>query len=306
MAYVQLHYNDMHINCHRYYRHRLFREMLGFTGWNTFGAMAGVGRIQGIALILNTFFGTLINAAYGIANQVNGVLNYFSTTIQKSINPQLMQSEGQGDRSRMVRISYYSSKYSALLISMLAIPLIIEAPYVLDLWLGDYPSYTVVFVRLVLIMSIINQLSAGIMTALQAVGEVKIYQLCVGSIILLNLPVAYWTLKLGYAPHMVLVCAIVIDIIALLARLVIVHRQIPEFGIQRFVIRLVVPVTMTITLCTVILYKEKITLPESFWRLLVICVSSVVLTVAPSWLLMMNEQERNTFKQLLIRKHNKK
>lgn len=306
MAYVQLHYNDMHINCHRYYRHRLFREMLGFTGWNTFGAMAGVGRIQGIALILNTFFGTLINAAYGIANQVNGVLNYFSTTIQKSINPQLMQSEGQGDRSRMVRISYYSSKYSALLISMLAIPLIIEAPYVLDLWLGDYPSYTVVFVRLVLIMSIINQLSAGIMTALQAVGEVKIYQLCVGSIILLNLPVAYWTLKLGYAPHMVLVCAIVIDIIALLARLVIVHRQIPEFGIQRFVIRLVVPVTMTITLCTVILYLEKITLPESFWRLLVICVSSVVLTVAPSWLLMMNEQERNTFKQLLIRKHNKK
>lgn len=306
MAYVQLRYRDMRINCRRFYRRKLFREMLGFTGWNTFGAMAGVGRIQGIALILNTFFGTLINAAYGIANQVNGVLNYFSATIQKSINPQLMQSEGRGDRSRMVRISYYSSKYSALLISMLAIPLIIEAPYVLNLWLGDYPSYTVVFVRLVLIMSIINQLSAGIMTALQAVGEVKVYQLCVGTIILLNLPVAYWILKMGYAPHMVLIGAIVIDIIALLARLIIIHVQIPEFDVRRFVIRLLVPITMTVALCTAILYLEKVCLQESFWRLLLICASSVVLTVVPTWLLMMSAEERDTFKQLLIRKHNKK
>ena len=305
LAYVQLRYRDMRINCRRFYRRQLFREMLGFTGWNTFGAMAGVGRIQGIALILNTFFGTLINAAYGIANQVNGVLNYFSATIQKSINPQLMQSEGRGDRYRMVRISYYSSKYSALLISMLAIPLIIEAPYVLNLWLGDYPSYTVVFVRLVLIMSIINQLSAGIMTALQAVGDVKVYQLCVGTIILLNLPVAYWILKMGYAPHMVLISAIAIDVIALVARLVIVHWQIPEFGVRRFVIRLVIPIAMTIALCAAVLYIEKIFLPESFWRLLVICASSVVLTVAPTWLLMMSVQERDTFKQLLIKKHHK-
>lgn len=301
LAYVQLRYSDMCINCRHYYKRPLFQEMLGFTGWNTFGAMAGVGRIQGIALILNTFFGTLINAAYGLANQVNGVLNYFSATIQKSINPQLMQSEGQGNRSRMVRISYYSSKYSALLISMLAIPLIIEAPYVLHLWLGDYPDYTVVFVRLVLIMSIINQLSAGIMTALQAVGKVKIYQLLVGTIILLNLPVAYWILKMGYAPSMVLVSAIIIDLIALMARLVIIHWQIPEFNVRRFVLRLLLPITVIVALCTAILYLEKIYLPESFWRLTIICASSIVITTVPTWLFMMDTQEHETFKNILFR-----
>ena len=301
-AYVRLRYNHLRFSCTKYYDASLFKKMFGFAGWNTVGALAGVGRIQGIAIILNTFFGTIVNAAYGIANQVNGVLNYFSATIQKSINPQLMLSEGEGNRQRMIRISYYSSKYSSLLISMLAIPLIIEAPYVLNLWLGEAPSYTVVFVRLVLIMSIINQTSAGIMTALQAVGEVKVYQLCVGTIILLNLPVAYGILKMGYAPHTVLVSAILIDIIALLARLIIIHRQIPEFDVRRFVIQLLIPITLTVALCTAVLYIEKTLLPESFWRLMIICASSVVLTVAPTWVFMMSAQERTTFEQLIIRK----
>lgn len=300
--YVQLRYKDLQINFARFFNYELYRKMFGFAGWNTFGALAGVGRIQGIALILNVFFGTIINAAYGIANQVNGVLNYFSATIQKSINPQLMLSEGQKDRQRMIKISYYSSKYSSLLISMLAIPLIIEAPYILRIWLGEVPAYTVVFVRLVLIMSIINQFSAGIMSALQAVGDIKVYQLCVGTIILLNLPIAYFALKWGYQPYVVLISAIIIDIIALCVRLIIIHRQIPEFKAHKFIADLIAPIMLIIAVNSLILYTERYFMSESIGRLLIICASSAIFIIVPTWLFMMDTQERSTFMNILNRK----
>ena len=118
-----------------------FKEMFGFAGWNTFGSLAIVGRNQGIAIVLNKFFGTIINASYGIANQINGLITYFSATLQKSINPQLMISEGMQNRERMLKIAFMSSKYSVLITLLLVIPLIIEMPYILELWLSSLFRY---------------------------------------------------------------------------------------------------------------------------------------------------------------------
>ena len=95
-----------------YYKYELkIKEMLGFTSWNLFGSIALMGRNQGVAIIINLFLGTIANAAYGIANQINGALSNFSSTFQRAINPQLMKSEGMNNRERLLRISFISSKF---------------------------------------------------------------------------------------------------------------------------------------------------------------------------------------------------
>ena len=116
--YVKHKYKEFRFEPSGFLKKETFNEMLGFAGWNTLGSVAMIGRNQGIAIILNLFFGTVVNAAYGIANQINGVLNYFSTTFQRALNPQLMQSEGMKDRDRLIRISLISSKFSVLVLSL--------------------------------------------------------------------------------------------------------------------------------------------------------------------------------------------
>ena len=146
-----------------------------------------LGRNQGLAIIINLFWGTIANTAYGIANQINGALNYFSATFQKAINPQLMQSEGMNDKDRLIRLSYTSSKFSILVLSVIAVPLIIEMQFVLRIWLGDIPMYTLLMSQLTLVLAIVFQYSSGLISSIQAVGKIKWYQIIMSIIILVGI-----------------------------------------------------------------------------------------------------------------------
>lgn len=193
---------------------KLIKEMFSFSGWNMFGALCGMGRNQGIAIILNLFFGTVVNAAYGIAYQVNAQLASFSSNMLKALNPQIIKSEGSGNRQRMLHLSLLASKLGFFLLAFFAMPLIFEMPFVLKLWLKNVPEHTIIFCQLILVMSLTNQLTIGSYTALQATGKIKIYQPVTGSLLLLNIPVSWGLLKLGNPPHIVLVSMIVIEILA--------------------------------------------------------------------------------------------
>lgn len=205
----------------------LTKEMSGFAGWNMFGGLAVVGRNQGVAVIINLFLGTIANAAYGIANQINGALSSFSGTFQRAINPQLMKSEGMNDRSRLLRISNITAKYSVLALGFFAIPLIIVMPEVLQIWLkNDIPANTMELSRCILIMTIIYQYSQGIMSAIQAAGDIKRYQLTMGLVILLNLPLSYIVLSIGLPVYYVAVGFVVLECASLVARLIIAEDLI--------------------------------------------------------------------------------
>lgn len=196
------------------------KEMMGFTGWNLFGGLAMIGRNQGVAIIINLFLGTVANAAYGIANQINGALGHFSSTFQKAINPQLMKSEGMNDRQRLLRISFISSKFSVLALALFAIPLIVEMNEVLSIWLKkEAPKYTMQLAQCIIILSLVYQYSVGIMSAIQAAGRIRNYQIVTGSILLLNVPIAYVILKLGYPVYYTIIGFIVMEFISLSVRL---------------------------------------------------------------------------------------
>ena len=175
----------------------LIKEMFGFVGWNTLGSSAVLVRNQGVAVLLNMFFGTVVNAAYGIANQVNGLVMTLASTVTTVFAPSIMQAHGSGDDDKMIRIAVLSSKISFFISSVTALPLIVYMPEILGLWLKNVPEYSVEFCRLMILAFIIMQLVSGINRAIYAVGKIKIYQILITTILCLIIPVGYILFKIG-------------------------------------------------------------------------------------------------------------
>lgn len=212
---------------------KLIKEMISFAGWNLFGSFCAIVRNQGIAVVLNVSFGVVINAAYAVAHQVNSQLILFSVNMLRSLNPQIMKSEGGGDRSRMIRLSMLACKVSFFLLAFFAIPLIIEMEYVLSLWLKEVPEYTVIFCQLMLLLSMVQLLTYGLGTAIQSVGRIKLFQSVVGTTLILNLPLAIILVKLGYEPYSILIGAIGLEMLAGIMR-IIIARKITGLSIKQY------------------------------------------------------------------------
>lgn len=233
-------YTRYHINLKRHWKNLQTREMSGFAGWNLFGGIAMIGRNQGIAILINLFLGTIANAAYGIANQINGAMSQFSVTFQKAINPQLMKSEGMNNRERLLRISYISSKFSVLALAFFAIPLIVEMTDILEIWLGsNIPPYTKELSCFILILTIVYQYSVGIMSAIQAAGIIRNYQITMGCIILMNIPLAFIILRMGYPVYYVTIGFVLIELLSLAIRVKMAKRlvQMPSVAFVTNVIK---------------------------------------------------------------------
>jgi O-antigen/teichoic acid export membrane protein len=230
-------------------------ELTSFAGWNMFGSLCVLGRTQGLAIMLNLFFGTVINAAYAISNQVSAQLSFFSNTMLQAMNPQIMKSEGANDRERMLRLAMIASKFCFFLLAIIAIPCIFEMTSILGAWLKNVPEFTVMFCRLTVIGMMVNQLTIGLQSALQATGKIKVYQIVVGSVILLNLPIAYLLLKLGLPAYAVLLSYAVIELVACTLRLIFL-KKVGGLSIKAYLRRVtakeVIPVLCSIGVCFLI------------------------------------------------------
>lgn len=245
-------YSECTFNLHKGMNPKLIKELGSFAGWNLFGALCGVGRTQGVAVILNLFFGTVVNAAYGLANQVSGQMNFFSVTMLRALNPQIMKSEGAGDRKRMLRLSMMASKFGFFLLAFIAIPCIFEMPEILKFWLKEVPEYTVAFCSLILMAIMTNQLTIGLQSAVQATGRIKTYQSVVGAILLLNLPISYILLELALPVYSVMISFILIELIACGFRILFLKKiaglSIKEY-MNRVFLRELIPVLASILIC---------------------------------------------------------
>lgn len=269
-----------------------FKEMFGFAGWNTFNAFAITGRNQGIAIILNLFLGTIVNAAYGIANQINGLLVYFSATLQKSFNPQLMKSEGMKDNNRMLRYSFSLSKMSIIAISILALPIIFEMPYLLSLWLGDnVPQYTIEFSRYTLIISIIFLSSTGLMSAIQSHGIVQKYTITIACALTLNLPLTYFILWFGLSIHYVMLGMIVIEILCLGIRLYFA-RSLCQLSVKEFITRIILPLYGISGLTALCLWGITLFFSPSFIRLCITVALSIIVYLPLTYYVVLSDVER--------------
>lgn len=219
IIYAAWKFEECHWPSLREWNKQYIRELSGFAGWTIYSTGCIIARTQGVAILLNRFLGTTINAAYGIALQVTGAIQFVSASILNAINPQIMKAEGCGDRQRMIMLAEYASKYAFLLLSMVAIPLIAEMDTILHLWLGDVPEYATMFCRFILITALCDQTTIGLGCANQAIGQIKTYSLVINTIKVLTLPAAWICLRLGLPIISVMWCYLTFEIICAIGRL---------------------------------------------------------------------------------------
>lgn len=255
MLYCLKKYKECHISSFKVDM-PLIKELGVYAGWNMFGALCSLSRTQGLAVVLNIFWGTIINAAYGISNQVAGQVNFLSVTLQRALNPQIMKSEGMNDRFRMLKLSMMACKFGFFLLALIAVPCIFEMSSILSVWLKRVPEYTIIFCTLTLVGIMINQLTVGLQSAIQATGKIKIYQLTVGSVLLFNLPIAYFLLKKGYPVYFVLISYICVEIVASLLRLFfamkIASLSVKTY-LKRVLLKSIIPLLVLILVCFMVI-----------------------------------------------------
>ena len=201
------------------------KEMISFTGWNTFGALSGVSKNHGLSIVFNLFYGTIINAAWGIANQIASQLNAFSSNLLKAMNPQIMKSEGANDRERMMRLSMIASKYGFYLGALFCIPFVFEMHSILAQWLTNVPENTAMFCQTILISLLISQTTVGIQSAIQATGNIKLYMILVGATKLALVPLSYLFLQFGLSLFTVMVAFISLEMMAGFFRLICLRKS---------------------------------------------------------------------------------
>lgn len=271
----------------------LFLEMLSFSGWNLWGSSASIAMTQGLNILLNIFFGPVVNAARGVATQVQSVVIQFASNFQTALNPQIIKSYASKELFYMHSLIFHSSRFSFYLLFCLCLPVFIETDALLRLWLKEVPEYSSVFLRLILCASIIQSVSGPLMMSAQATGKVKVYQSVVGGILIMVLPAAYIVLKLGGSPQSVFVTEIAVCVVAFIARLLIV-RSIIHFSLRKFfrdVILRCVLVSITAAIFPLLLNKF---LQESLVTSLVVCAVSVIFALISALFIGMTCSERMT------------
>lgn len=259
----------------------LVKEMFSFAGWNFIGVTSGVLRDQGGNILVNLFFGTAMNAARGVAVQLNSAVQGFVTNFMTAVNPQITKSYASGDRDYMLSLVSKSSRMSFYLLFMIALPLLFNTEYILELWLKDVPSHSAAFVRLFLVFALSESLSNSLITAQLATGKIRNYQIIVGGLQLLNIPVAYIFLKAGAPAESTVAVSIVISQICLAARLALLKGMI-GLSPKNFFLRVYLNV-LTVAVCAIVI-PLAITriLPYGFAGFCVsafVCVVSAALSV---------------------------
>lgn len=204
----------------------LVRRMVGFVSYNVFGCFAWAGGIEGTNLLLNVFFGPAVNAARAIAVQVNSVVTRFTDGAMTAVKPQMIKAYAAGDLSGTTDLIMRSSKFGFFLAAALAVPLMVEAPFILRLWLGHVPEHTLLFTRLVLIETLIGAFLPPLWIAVNATGRIKRNQVYGRLITLAVLPASYVALRLWPVPEVPFVVAIVANVGYWLYCLYDVHLQL--------------------------------------------------------------------------------
>lgn len=270
---------------------KFWKEISAFSVWNFIGCTAGILKDQGVNILLNLFVGPVLNAARGVASSVNGAVSGFAGNFMTALNPQITKSYASGDLNYAHYLVERGSRFSFYILLFFAVPILLETDFILTIWLKQYPEHTLNFVRLVLLLSLVDSLSNTLITLQNATGRIRNYQLVVGGILLLNFPLSYACLKLGMAPESTYLVAIVVGIMCLLARLMFVRRT-AQLAMGSFIKNVVLNVVM-VTIASIILpFIIHSLLPYGWVRFVIVGFVSVLAATSSIIFIGCNKNER--------------
>lgn len=258
------------------YDKEIFRSIFSYSLWTLNGSLAYFGFTQGLNILLNMFFGPAVNAARGIAVQVQGVCLQFCNNFQMALNPQLTKSYAQGNLEYMHSLIIKSSKFSYYILFFLVLPLMYESQFVLKIWLGIVPEHTVNFLRLILFVGLLFSLSNPILTSVHATGNVKRFQMIEATLLLFIVPISWILLKFfGVPPETVFLVHIILEIITQSVRLYLVCPMI-NFSKRVYLQQVVKPIVTVTVLAPglpFIVYHLQLPTTTSFFA---VCATSVI------------------------------
>jgi Na+-driven multidrug efflux pump len=297
--YCHKKYPESKINIKVNYDKKLLKEMTTFAGWSFLGFSSSMIASYGQGIVLNIFFGTIVNAAQGISNQISGQLGVLANTLMKALNPVIAKSEGSGNRELMIKAAMMGSKVSFFLLMFFYVPMLIEMPYIFNLWLKKVPEFTVLFCQLLLIRNLIEQLFLTLYTSIAAVGNIRKYQIYSSILWSLPLLVSYILFKYGFPPYYLYISFITYSILASILNLyfsrINFNLNIPHF-LKVVVLRCFLAFLVTFSISLVPL----IFLEEGFIRLMVILVISTCSFIMTVWSIGLSHDDRMQLKQILI------
>ena len=274
------------IYCHRHFKETkyikvwdksLFKEMMSFAGWSFWGNIAGILYTQGLNMLLNVFFGPVVNAARAIAVQVQGAVQHFVSNFQMALNPQITKTYASREIDQMHMLMFRSARFSFLLLFFIAFPLLLETDFILQLWLKTVPDNAVIFTQIMICISLIYTTANPCVIANQATGKVKIYQMVVGGILLLILPISYIVLKLGAPAYSVFIVHFLVESVAQFSRMYMLRKLI-NLPLWQYMKNIYIPIFTTVAVAIILPIFVHMQVEEGWLRFIAVgftCVLSV-------------------------------
>lgn len=277
---------------HHVFHYPLLKEMGSFAGWSFWGNLAAILYTDGLNMMLNMFFGPLVNAARGIAVQVQGAVLQFVSNFQMALNPQITKNFAVGNLKQMHMLMFCSARFSYYLLFMLTLPIMLETEWILTLWLKTVPHEAIIFTQLMICITLIYTTANPCIIANQATGKVKKYQAVCGGILLLILPLSYIVLKLGAPAYSVFVVQFVIELFAQLARMIMLRKLIDLSVIQYFT-NIYLPILGVTLISVIIPVFVHINIENAFLRFLMVCITTVFSVCAVAYCIGLSKSEKN-------------
>lgn len=276
----------------------VFYNMFSFMGWSLYSTGCILIRTQGIAILLNRFFGSVVNAAYGISLQVSSQLAILPLAIQNAVKPQLVKAEGIGDRERMFRLAEIMSKFSFLLLSAISIPIIIKMDILLSMWLKNVPENTVLFCRCIVLMNLIDQLTIGLGSANEAIGNIRNYSLIVNSLKIITIPIALLGLLFFQnSVEVVMFSMLIIELLCAITRLVVL-KIIGGLSIVNFIRKVFLKELFPFIIACIVGFVISL-LFNSFWSLVLTFLLTVLVLFLTAYKYALCNDEKHVIDRVL-------
>ena len=243
----------------------LFNSMLTFSGWNIFGSVSHMMQSQGVNLILNAFWGTVVNAANGVATQVNSAVNSLTVGFVTAVRPQMIKSYASGNIEHLKKMYYSVSKLTFFLVMILAVPIIGEIDVILDVWLGSgkYPVMTALFCQITIFMTLCNSYATPTSIIIHATGKMKKFQIVVSTVTLMIVPIAYFAAKLGCKAQLIILLSAFVTIAAQITRLFIIKEQV-NFPVIDYCRLVFLPTWSVLVVSMIVTFLLRIITPQHF------------------------------------------
>ena len=269
---------------------KLFHQLAEFSGWTAFSGFAGACSSRGVDVFVNIFYGVTVNAAMGIAGQVNAAVYSIITSFQTAFNPQIIKSYSAKDYDYFKRLLFQTSKISFYLLLFFVLPLYINAEFVLKLWLKNVPEYTVVFTQLILLRSLVSPIGGPLATSINATGNIKKFQIIGSFIWFLNLPLSFIFLWLGFSPVWVLMTGLLLNIIVLFWRIFFICKRIDVLVLE-FLYKVIAPIVVIAGISGLVtVFFQSFFIDWS--KLILSCIVSTICTGCLVYFIGLNRQEK--------------